>query len=250
MVKINNISGRVWELDFLRGIALILMVLFHLLYDLNEFYGYPVHYNTGVYFYIGKTAGILFIIVSAVSSAFSRNNFNRAAMFLGVGMLITLITHLYNPAFGIKYGILHLLGTSVLIYPLFRKLDKYILAVFGTVIIALGIYFDSTAVGNNYLFLFNLTDSTWVSADYYPLFPWLGVFFYGVCAQKLIYPEAGKRVEGFWNFPDIRPGLFPKMEAGLDFVAFLGRHTLLVYLAHQPLLILLIGIWVKVAALV
>jgi len=249
LVNNKNTSGRVWELDFLRGIALILMVLFHLIYDLNEFYGYPVHYNTGVYFYIGKTAGILFIMISAVSSAFSRNNFKRAAVFLGVGMLITLITHLYNPAFGIKYGILHLLGTSVLIYPLFKKLDKYKLAVVGTVIIALGIYFDSTAVDNNYLFLFNLTDSKWVSADYYPLFPWLGVFFYGVCVQKLIYSEAGKRAAGF-RISEVRPGRHSTMLAGLDYVALLGRHTLLVYLAHQPLLILLIGIWVKAAALV
>ncbi|MBU7008031.1 heparan-alpha-glucosaminide N-acetyltransferase [Phosphitispora fastidiosa] len=248
-MKNNNTSGRVWELDFLRGIALILMVLFHLLYDLNEFYGYPVHYNTGVYFYIGKTAGILFIMISAISSAFSRNNFKRAVMFLGVGMLITLITHLYNPAYGIKYGILHLLGTSVLIYPLFKNLDKYILAVVGTVIIALGIYFDSTAVGNNYLFLFNLTDSQWVSADYYPMFPWLGVFFYGVCVQKLIYPDAGKSAAGV-RISCVRPTLLSAMQARLDFIAFLGRHTLSVYLAHQPLLILLIGIWLKAAALV
>ncbi len=248
-MKNNNTSGRVWELDFLRGIALILMVIFHLLYDLNEFYGYPVRYNSGIYFYIGKTAGSLFILISAVSSVFSRNNFKRAALFLGTGMAITLVTHLYNPAFGIKYGILHFLGTSVLIYPLFRNQDKYVLALLGTFIIALGIYFDSVKVDNNYLFLFNLTDSTWVSADYYPLFPWLGVFLYGVCLQKFFYPQPGSNGERGLNLMDYMPGRFSELKAGLDFVALLGRHTLLVYLAHQPLLILLIGIYVKIAAL-
>ncbi|WP_418791556.1 heparan-alpha-glucosaminide N-acetyltransferase [Phosphitispora sp. TUW77] len=220
------------------------MVIFHLVYDLNEFYGYPVHYESGVYFFIGKTAGVLFIIISAISSAFSRNNFKRGVMFLGVGMLITLITHLFTPAFGIKYGILQFLGTCVMIYPLFKKMDKYILVVLGTIIIALGNYFDSVVVRNNLLFLFNLTDSTWISADYYPLFPWLGVFFYGVYLQKLIYPEAGNSGEVVRNSLKV-PGGVSKWKSRLDFIAFLGRHTLLVYLVHQPLLILIIGIWIK-----
>ena len=40
-------SNRIWEIDFLRGIAIILMSLFHLLYDLSEFYNYDINYTSG-----------------------------------------------------------------------------------------------------------------------------------------------------------------------------------------------------------
>ncbi len=227
----NNTRGaRVWEIDFFRGIALVLMVFFHLLFDLKELYGYPVQYNSGIYFYIGKVSVILFILVAAVSSTFSRNNTRRAVKILAAALLISVVSHLYNPIFGIKFGILHFLGTSILLFPLFRKLNKYLLAILGTVIIAAGQYLNSVSVEHNYLFIFNLTSSPWVSADFYPLFPWFGVFLYGIALGKLLYPN--------------RKSLF-RYTPRRNLLCFIGRHTLPVYLIHQPLLLLVVGIYVK-----
>lgn len=223
-------TQRIWEIDFFRGIALVLMVIFHFLYDLNEFYGFAVQYNSGIYYYIGKVSAISFMLISAVSCSFSSSNFKRAARFLGVALAITIVSHLYNPAFGIKYGILHFLGTCILLYPLFKGLHKYILVVLGTMIIVTGRYFSGLPVEHNYLFLFSLTGSTWVSADYYPLFPWLGVFLYGIALGKTLYPRPRSLLKYFrWSKP----------------LSFMGRHTLSIYLIHQPLLLLLIGIYVK-----
>lgn len=227
-VSAMNKTGpdRIWEIDFFRGIALILMILFHLFFDLKEFYGYNVPYDSGLYYYTGKVSVILFILISAVSSSLSRNNVRRGVKYLGVGMLITVVTHLYNPEFGIKFGILHFLGTCILLYPLFRNFNKYILLFLGTLIIALGQILGGIAVKQNYLFLFNLTNGSWISADYYPLFPWLGVFLYGIVLGKILYPRGA--------------GLF-RFRPSPDVLGFIGRHTLAVYLVHQPVLILAIG---------
>ncbi len=224
-------AGRIWEIDFLRGIALLLMIIFHLLFNLKEFYGYPVQYNSGVYFYIGKLSAILFMVISAISSSFSRNNVRRGVKFLAVGMLITAASHLYNPDYGIKFGILHFIGTCILLYPLFRGLNKYLLPVLGTIVIILGQYLDSIYMPHNYLFIFNLTGSAWVSADYYPLLPWLGVFLYGIALGKFIYPE---RKSLFSFTPPMNP------------FSYLGEHTLFVYLVHQPLLLMAISLYKKI----
>lgn len=226
----SGTSRRLWEIDTLRGIALVLMIIFHFLFDLREFYGFPVHYNSGVYYYIGKVSAILFMLISAISCAFSSSNLKRAVKFLAVALAITIGTHLYNPAFGIKFGILHFLGMCILLYPLFKGLNKYILLVLGTIIIMLGRYFSVLPVDNNYLFLFSLTSNTWVSADYYPLFPWLGVFLYGIALGKILYPRHQSLLKRF---------------QGSNFFGFIGRHTLPIYLIHQPVLLLLIGIYVK-----
>ncbi len=222
--------GRIWEIDYLRGTALVLMIIYHSLFNLHEFYGYPVSYSSGFFFYMGKGSAILFILISAVSSAFSRNNIRRAIKFLIIAMLITIGSHLYNPDYGIKFGIIHFLGISILLYPFFRDLHKYVLVVLGTVMIMLGRYLAPVPIQHNYLFLFNLQSSSWISADYYPLFPWLGVFLYGISLGKTFYSQK----KSLFNFTPRR-----------NILGFIGQHTLFVYLIHQPLLLLMIGIYVK-----
>lgn len=220
-------------MDLARGIALILMIVFHFLYDLNEFYGYKVPYNSGVYWLIGKISGSLFILVSGISTTFSGRGFKRALKLLAVAGLITLATHLYNPDFGIKYGILHFLGTCVLLYPLFQGMKQTTLALIGAAVIFLGRFLGQVPVENNYLFLMNMTSDTWVSADYYPLFPWLGVFLFGIALAKHFYPTG----QSITKFPSQ-----PLVQKILKLVIGSGQHTLFVYLIHQPVLLLLIGL--------
>lgn len=212
------------------------MILFHFLYDLREFFGFAVAYNQGIFYYTGKVSGSLFILISAISSGLSANNLLRAVKILGLALLITIVTHLYDPDFGIKFGILHFLGLSILLQSFFRWMKPVILIILGTFLILLGNYLGNQLASSNYLFLFNLTDSSWLSADYYPLLPWFGVFLYGTALGRILYPG--------------RKSLFPKAEAvwrstAVRAVSWLGRHTLWVYLIHQPLLILLISLYIK-----
>lgn len=221
----NKTGMRIWELDFLRGIALILMVYFHTIYDLKEFYYYPVSYSDGLNFYLGKVSAILFMLISGISSSFSKNNTKRGLKVLGVAMLITIITHLYDLDYGIKFGILHFLGVSMLLTPVFIKLNKYILFVLGTGILIFGGFVSNINASVNYLFPFGITGSSFTSSDYYPLVPWFGVFLIGLSLGKLLYSD--KRSIFSFDLND-------------NMIIMAGRNTLPIYLFHQPAIIIVL----------
>jgi len=214
---------RIWELDFFRGIALIMMIYFHVIFDMKEFFNYPVNYSSGINYYIGKASAILFMLISGISCSLSRNNVKRGLKVLGVAMAITLATHLFNPDFGIKFGILHLFGVSMLLYPLLQRLNKYMLFLLGTLIIVLGNVLSKISVSFDYLFPIGLYSDSFISSDYYPLIPWLGVFMYGIFLGKLLYTEK----QSLFNF-----------SIGPNIISMAGKRTLFVYLIHQPAIML------------
>lgn len=218
-------KARIWELDFLRGIALILMIYFHTIYDLKEFYNYPVSYANGPNFYIGKVSAILFMLISGISSSLSKSNTKRGLKVLGIALVITVITHLYDLEYGIKFGILHFLGVSMLLSPIFSKINKYILVLLGTSIILLGNFVSGLNTTVNYLFPLGITSSSFTSSDYYPLVPWFGIFLYGISLGKFLY---NKKLSLFTFTMKDNP------------VSKIGRKTLPVYLMHQPTIIIIL----------
>jgi len=229
-ITIDRISDsknctRIWELDFLRGVALILMVYFHTIYDLKEFYYYTVSYTDGLNFYIGKISAILFMLISGTSSSLSANNTKRGIKVLCIAMLITIITHLYDLDYGIKFGILHFLGVSMLLSPVFIKLNKYVLIALGIGILGIGNFITEINTSVNYLFPFGITDSSFASSDYYPLVPWLGVFLIGLSLGKLLYSD--------------RRSLLP-FGMNDNFIMIAGQHTLSIYLFHQPAIMIVL----------
>lgn len=221
MMKDNG--QRVWEVDMLRGIGLFLMIYFHLIYDMKEIFHYSgVGYESGINYYIGKAAGILFIFASGVSCFLSGNNLKRALKILALALLISAATHLYNPNLGVKFGILHFLGVSIALSPVLMKTHPFILFAGGAGIIALKDYLDKFTVSHNYLFPLGITGPDFISSDFYPLIPWLGVFLFGLAAGKTLYPFK----QSVFSFPVRR-----------NILTTAGRHTLWVYLLHQPVII-------------
>lgn len=224
-------KNRIWEIDFLRGIALILMIYFHLIYDMGEIYGYPVDYTKGFNAFTGRAAGTLFIFLSGISSTLSRNNIKRGIKILALGLLITGATYLYNPQMVIVFGILHFLGTARLLSVPLDKVDVYPLAIGAIIIFTAGRFIGRIPVEGNGLFILGLTGSNFVSADYYPLIPWFGLFLFGVVIGKLIYGE--------------KKSIF-KFSPGNNPISFVGRRTLLIYLIHQPAIMLILEIFKRI----
>ena len=216
---------RIWELDFFRGIALILMIYFHIVFDMKDIFDYNVIYSSGINYYLGKISAILFMLLSGVSCYLSRSNIRRGVKVLGIAMIITVATHLYSPELGVKFGILHFLGVCMLIAPLFQKLNRYMLLVLGTGSIILGNYFSGTTVSHDYLFVFGIYSEKFVSSDYYPLFPWIGIFMYGMAVGQIFYSNR----KSIFNFT-----------MGGNFISKAGRHTLVCYVLHQPLILLIL----------
>lgn len=222
-----TLQHRIGTIDFIRGLAIILMIIFHFIVDLKDFYSYPINYVSGFWYAEGKLSAILFMLICGVSSTLGKNSTRHGFRIFLWAMLLTVVTYVYSENYYIRFGILHFLGISLLSAHFIRPWPNYALAILSCAIIIIGITFSNQYVSSPYLFPLGLRNSSFTSMDYYPLFPWYGVFLFGIVLGKIWYKDRSKR-------PDPRIlSFFP-----FSLVAHLGQHSLAVYLIHQPILLL------------
>ena len=226
-------SPRIWEIDFLRGVSIILMVGYHLLYDLGDmvglgsFLGFSTNLSTQAwiiaqYFFAG-----LFVILSGISSTLSRGNIRRALKLLAVALLVTAATFVFDRSSTIHFGILHCLAVSILIYGLmFQQAKPLACALAGGAVIGLAVVLPLALKGVpirfDWLLPFGIHSPTYGSFDYFPLLPWLGIFLGGSALGKSVYSA--------------RHSLIRKRLPS-TFVNVAGRHSLLIYIIHQPIIL-------------
>ena len=162
-------------------------------------------------------------------------------------MALTLVTAVFMPAELIAFGILHFLGIAMMLFPLLKRIAVHMPPALG---VAAGLLFfwvfsnipqgsvglapfftislPRALYGTPYLFALGFPGTGFFSSDYFPILPWMFAFFAGVCFGRLV-----------------RDGRCPKWVYRMHCrpLAFVGRHTIVVYLLHQPVcygLILLI----------
>lgn len=218
-------SGRIVEIDAFRGIAIILMIIFHTVFDLAYFYNWTIDYLNGFWYYQGKSSAVFFMLVSGLSSSLSKNPLRRGLMVMAAGLAVTAITYVFSPAVYIRFGILHLLGAGMMLAPFLTGLTPLTLTLTGSLLLLSGRFMTPAAVNTSMLIPLGLPPSGFASLDYYPLIPWLGFIVYGLAAGKLLYPAQ-------------RP-LWPNIgkNSGINLLAWLGRRSLFIYLMHQPILL-------------
>lgn len=230
---------RIWELDALRGLCLLLMIAFHLWYDLVYLFGLVDLTAPTLYDFINDWGGVPFLMISGICATFGTHPVRRGLQVLGGGMLCTLVTAgMYLLRFTgkdiiIYFGVLHCLGICMLLWPLLKKLPAPVLAVLGAVMAAAGLYLKNN-VRVNFPWLMPLGIPYWgfSSSDYFPVLPNLGYFLIGAALGKTVYAK--------------RESLLPRVsaESGIvRFFTFFGKHSLLIYLLHQPVLAALVGLW-------
>jgi uncharacterized membrane protein len=236
-------KNRIWEIDFLRGVAIVLMLLFHGGFDITELAGkhvvFGIRWNLGspgfhvaVAFFAG-----LFILLCGVSSTLTRSNVRRGLKLLGVAILVTAASFVFNREETIYFGILHCLGVCILVYgAVFRRAGPGMLAGAGVFVFALNAavsaLLKSTPIRTDWLAPFGVISDTFSSFDYFPLLPWFGVFLGGAALGKWLYADRKSLIEKPWP---------------MGFFNFAGRHTLLIYVFHQPIflgILYLLG-WIK-----
>lgn len=225
----REVSGlRYGEIDALRAVAIVLMVLFHLVYDLKEFAGVNIDYQAPLWFFIGKTSALLFIFISGLSSGFSRSPLRRGLKVLFYGMVITAVTYLFMKEEYVRFGILHFLGVTMILSPFIFKLSSRTLWGLVASCALLGFWFKGLVLETSLFLPFGLLYGGFSSIDYYPLFPYLAVTLLGILAYRHFY---ALRTEPLFPF-----------RLNSELTKWLSRNSLDIYLIHQPIILLIIFI--------
>lgn len=232
--------ARAHGLDELRGVSILLMVLYHALWNLHRLFGVsiPLFDHPAVTWLQALFAGF-FVFASGMVCNTSRSNLRRGWVTLACGMAITVATGFALPQQTVRFGILHLLGCCMLLYSwasgLLRRIPDGVGFVLAAVLFALtwklpqgqiGLAGWSAALPPQLYrwslgFVLGLPAPNFASVDYFPLVPWTFLFLAGSFLGRTVFALRSP----VWLFTLHLPPL-----------AWVGRHTLWIYLLHQPLL--------------
>ena len=238
-------EDRFWEIDFLRGFAIILMVFFHIIYDLNFFSITNFRIYSGIILYIARLSASIFVVLAGISLSISYSKsknwlktndiilkfIKRGLKILFLGVIISVITWFYIPRGFVVFGILHFIGTSIILSLIFIRY-RVINIIFGLFFIIVGFYLKSLTFDFNILIPLGFIPNNFWTIDYFPLFPWFGIFLIGISIGNIIYPDFKRKYE----IKDLSKKLLVKS------FCFLGRNSLLIYFLHQPIIIGIITI--------
>lgn len=243
--RTDNLDRRIRLLDALRGLALVNMVAYHGVYDWVSVFGRSAVWFTSTDYARGWQQAICwtFLLVAGAVFPYGRQPLRRGALVFGCGMLLTAVTLLVMPSERILFGVLHLIGAAILLTALLRRLLDKIPALPGAIgsfalflllrgvprgFVGLGAV--STALPrwlyqSPVLFPLGFPGPGFYSADYFPIVPWLFLFWTGMFLWRYLRPDTEERLRG------------KKICRPLE---FLGRHSLLIYLLHQPVLMVVV----------
>lgn len=225
-------TRRIVFFDALRGFTIISMVLFHLCYDLAYLYGIAMPWFTGTVLQSIWRASIswMFLLLAGWMTSLSRNNLKRGLLYGAAALLVFCVTSVASVDTAVNFGILFCMCACTLLWCLLERplghLDARILIAVclilfvATYTIPLGRYdFDGFA-------WLGFPSATFRSGDYYPLIPYCFLYLAGALSARW-HHERGSGYPA-WMYNDVIPPL-----------AGIGRHSLAIYLLHQPLLLLL-----------
>lgn len=227
-------------IDSIRGFALLNMVAFHLLYDLLIIFSVNTDWAFQPFTFIWERfICFSFIIISGVALNFSNNSFKRSIILNIFGFLITIVTVLVIPQQAVWFGILNFLGCAMMImHPLkiyAEKTPPLAGAVFCLLIFMILYGLPDGYIGFGSIELLKLPDFLykfkWLafiglpsvefySTDYFPIFPWIFLFATGYFVWRFI------RDKGLDRFFTLK----------IPVLSFIGRHTMIVYIVHQPVI--------------
>lgn len=216
---------RVGLLDLWRSLCVVIMVVFHAFYDAALF-GCPdmAIFDTWPLLLLRYAVAGSFIVISGAVLRWSRQPVKRGLFVLCAAFAVGAATALTGMP--VRFGILHLIGVSVL---LCAAPGERLLAVRSPLmpLLCAGAHFAMLALCSccvtkaEWLWPLGFRYAGFYSADYYPLLPWLPVFLLGVWLGGAIERHADK------------PPLARRYPPALTFP---GRHSMIIYLLHQPLL--------------
>ncbi len=246
---LHHTGKRLWLVDFIRGINFVSMVLYHAMYDIVYIFD-----RAGNYAWYKSTPGVVwqqiiawtFIFLSGFSFNLGKKHLKHGITVFFAGAVITLSTMLFMPSQTINYGVLTFMGlASLVMIPLSKLVEKVNPWIGAAVCFALfGItrYVPQEIIGFFGAFPRELPDSLYSvpgfaivglptksfrSADYFPLVPWFFLYAVGYFIAKPILKNA--------KIKEFLAKKTAHFKTAFSAFSFVGRHTLILYMLHQPI---------------
>jgi uncharacterized membrane protein len=223
--------GRILEVDALRGAAITMMVAYHIAFDAYYFGIAPVDIFSLPLVLFQRVTGSLFLLIVGISLTISESrnkegyahHFKRGLALGAVALGITAATWVFPHDGFITFGIIHMIAASVIIAPFFMRFGR-LNVVLGLAVIAIGLSMGGVQTDSHFLFPLGLTYPGYTALDYYPLFPWFGIILIGLYAGQGLVKDGKSAI----RLASTR---------GSELLAFLGRNSLTIYLAHQAVIV-------------
>jgi len=247
-------------LDEIRGITLCSMIAYHAVWDLVYIFGRNWEwYRSEFAYFWQQSICFSFILLSGFCFSLGKKKFRRGLLVFGAGILISLVTELFMPQNRIRFGILTLLGSCMLIIAVFEKVWERIRGkdkqawtrnvqnvsvpivglVIGILLFVLTRRINYGVLGFGDITILRLsrelynmgeignfigfTEPTFFSTDYFSLVPWIFLFLTGYYIYKWMEQKS------VLSFLDRAPTLGKWWQP-------IGRHSLIIYLLHQPVI--------------
>ncbi len=246
--------SRFWEFDVLRGIAIVLMVVYHcvfLVWMLAPTLATEVinPLSTG-WLVVGRTASTLFLLLVGISlvasfqkasgggghNATGRSNLlwrqriiQRSVQLFFWGVVLSVITTMFIPGYGIYFGILHLIAVGCIVA--LPMVSRPLVALVATLFFVGGALWHPSWVVYlaeripSFGIVVGVPPTGFQSVDYWPVFPWLALVTFGVALGTLLF----RGMQRNYSWPAAQPFFCRPL-------SWLGERSLLVYLIHMPVI--------------
>ena len=233
-------EGRFWEVDVVRGVAVVMMVTFHAVFDLYFFGIVQLDPYSGGLGVLAYATAILFLGLVGVSLSLSharaslhppgvslfRKYLARGVRVFILGLVVTLATWIYLGRGFVIFGVLHCIGLSIILaYPFLCRRSFALVAAIPIIVVGIALSYGRSDI--SFLLWLGFAPNDFYTVDYFPLLPWFGVILLGMALGGWLYPKGQRR----FQLP-ARTG-----NAAAIGLAFLGRYSLLIYFIHQLILI-------------
>jgi uncharacterized membrane protein len=232
-------AARFWEIDVLRGMAILWMIAFHCTWDLILYGWIRVNMSRGPWPWFSRIIATTFLTLAGISLVISdsrtggrqggfRKYLLRGLKIFGFGLVISGVTYLMFGDDFVVFGILHLIGFSIAAaYPFLPYRRRWIGLSLGIALLIVGSYLNRQTVLHPWFIPLGVNERGRAMLDWYPILPWFGMLLIGIWIGHALYRGGQRRfaLPDGSHLPVIRQ------------LAFLGRHALFIYLVHQPLLV-------------
>ncbi len=234
----NRSMPRLYVIDQVRGLAIIGVVVFHLVWDATFAGLIPAGFaNHVLWIAYGRALAGTFMFLVGVSLVLANRSeiiwpkaIRRVLIIVVAAFAITVVTYFTFQTAFVFYGILQAIAIASLLGILFLRLPIPLVFTIGIVVWFLPLFVTSEAFDSRWLAWIGFAQSPPSSIDLVPIFPWLGITLVGIALTRLSLRN-GLDTHFSIEAPVTRFGRF---------LTFCGRHSLAIYLLHQPILLAVI----------